>query len=76
MELIRWDTLSDIIKATDGRDFHHIAVKAAGRAFEADVDQMQRNSPVIACVKGGSSSTGGKRRAYPLEQGRRGRGGY
>ena len=29
--MIHWDTLSDIIKATGGKDFRHIAVEAAAR---------------------------------------------
>ena len=41
-----------VIEATDGNDAHYIIVETPFRAFGADVDRVQRNSPVIAAVTG------------------------
>lgn len=59
-----------IIEATDENDTHYIVVETPFRAFQEDVDRLQRNSdivaaitgcatyPVIACVKRDSSLDG------------------
>ncbi len=41
-----------VIEATDGNDTHYIIVETSFRAFQEDVDRLQRNSEIVAAITG------------------------